>query len=182
MNEPSEQLIEMLGRPYSPKSVQSLLQPFGIRRMPSPSSYFNDDIIWSVKSSIRIDIYRAPKLNALTGLKYTNQEDWIIGAIHFLAPGSDDRIKAPFHGHLPAGITMSATPDESIEAYGQPELNEECEWPGFSGRILAWRKPGLNIAIEYEGSGSNSRMISYQACLIGCIGAWRNDNPEVFAP
>lgn len=58
--EPSEQLIEMLGQPYNPKSVQALLQPFGVKRMPSPNSYFNDDIIWSVKSSIRFDIYRVP--------------------------------------------------------------------------------------------------------------------------
>lgn len=182
MKEPSEQLIEMLGQPYHPKNVQALLQSFGVKRMPSPNSYFNDDIIWSVKSSIRIDLYRAPKINDLTGLQYTNQEGWIMGAIHFLAPGSDDRIKAPFPGYLPSGITMSSTPAESIEAYGQPELDEECEWPGFSGRILAWRKTGINIAIQYEDSENGGKMRSYQACLIGCIGAWRNDNPEVFAP
>jgi len=182
MKEPSEQLIEMLGHPYSPRNVQALLQSFGVKRMPPPNSYFNDDIIWSVKTSIRIDIYRAPKINDLTGLNYTNQDEWIIGAIHFLAPGSDDRIKAPFPGKLPEGITMSSTPDESVTAYGQPELNEECEWPGFSGRILAWRKPGINIAIEYADSENDRVMRSYTACLIGCIGAWRNDNPEVFAP
>ncbi|WP_159886938.1 hypothetical protein [Paenibacillus puerhi] len=182
MKAPSEQLIEMLGHPYSPKCVQSLLQSFGVQRMPKPNSYFNDDIIWSVKSSIRIDIYRPPKINDLTGLKYTNQEEWIIGAIHFLAPGSDDRIRAPFPGYLPKGITMSSTPDESIKVYGQPELDEESEWPGFIGRILTWRKPGINIAIEYEYSESDSVMISYTACLIGCIGAWRNDSTEVFAP
>ncbi|MEY9094288.1 hypothetical protein [Paenibacillus sp. RC84] len=182
MKEPSEQLIEMLGHPYSPKNVQALLQSFGIKRMPPANSYFNDDIIWSVKTSIRIDLYRAPKINDLTGLNYTKEDGWIIGAIHFLAPGSDDRIKTPFPGDLPKGITMRSTPDESIKAYGQPELDEECEWPGFSGRILAWRKPGINIAIQYADSESGSRMISCTACLIGCIGAWRNDNPEVFAP
>jgi hypothetical protein len=182
MKEPSELLIEMLGHPYNPKNVQALLQSFGVKRMPPPNSYFNDDIIWSVKSSIRIDIYRAPKINDLTGLHYTDQDGWIIGAIHFLAPGSDDRIKAPFPGNLPEGITMSSTPDDSIKAYGQPELDEECCWPGFSGRILAWRKPGINIAINYEDSEIGSVMRSCTACLIGCIGAWRNDNPEVFAP
>ncbi|MFF2093346.1 hypothetical protein [Paenibacillus sp. NPDC058174] len=182
MKEQSEQLIEMLGHPYNPKSVQGLLQSFGVKRMPKPNSYFNDDIIWSPKSSIRIDIYRPPKINDLTGLQYTNQDEWIVGAVHFLAPGSDDRIKAPFSGYLPQGITMSSTPDEAIEAYDQPQLDEQCEWPGFSGRILAWRKPGINIAIVYEDSETSSRMISFQACLIGCIGAWRNDNPEVFAP
>ncbi|WP_028559656.1 hypothetical protein [Paenibacillus pinihumi] len=182
MNEASEQLIEMLGHPYIAKNVQSVLQSFGVKRMPAPNSYFNDDIIWSVKSSIRIDIYRMPKINDLTGLRYTNQDEWIIGAIHFLAPGSDDRIKSPFPGNLPAGIMMSSTPIESVKAYGQPELDEECEWPGFSGRLLAWRKPGINIAIEYAYSETQMRMRSYTACLIGCIGAWRNDNPEVFAP
>ncbi|MFB6366323.1 hypothetical protein ACFCP7_20080 [Paenibacillus elgii] len=182
MKEPSEQLVEMLGHPYNPKNVQALLQSFGVKRMPPPNSYFNDDIIWSVKTSIRIDIYRAPKINDLTGLQYTSQDEWIIGAIHFLAPGSDDRIKAPFPGKLPKGITMSSTPDESIKAYGQPELDEECWWPGFSGRILAWRKPGINIAIQYADSEIDRVMRSYTACLIGCIGAWRNDNPEVFAP
>ncbi|WP_405082889.1 hypothetical protein ACI48J_11815 [Paenibacillus chitinolyticus] len=182
MKEPSEQLIEMLGHPYSPKNVQALLQTFGIKRMPPANSYFNDDIIWSVKTSIRIDLYRVPKLNDLTGLNYTKEDGWIIGAIHFLAPGSDDRIKNPFPGNLPKGITMSSTPDELIKAYGEPQLDEECEWPGFSGRILAWRKPGINIVITYEDSEIGSRMISCTACLIGCIGAWRNDNPEVFAP
>lgn len=182
MKEPSELLIEMLGHPYNPRNVQALLQSFGVKRMPTPNSYFKDDIIWSVKTSIRIDIYRAPKINDLTGLEYTNQDEWIIGAIHFLAPGSDDRIKAPFSGKLPKGVTMSSTPDQSIKAYGQPEMDEECKWPGFSGRILAWRKPGINIAIEYADSEIDSVIRSYTVCLIGCIGAWRNDNPEVFAP
>jgi hypothetical protein len=182
MKEPSEQLIEWLGHPYSPKDVQALLQPFGVKRMPPPNSYFNDDIIWSVKSSIRIDLYRAPKINDLTGLQYTNQDGWIIGAIHFLAPGSDDRIKAPFAGTLPLGITMSSTPNESIKAYGQPQLDEECEWPGYSGRLLAWRKPGINIVIEYAYTETDCVMRSCTACLIGCIGAWRNDHPDVFAP
>lgn len=182
MKEPSERLIDMLGHPYNQRNVQALLQSFGVKHMPPPNSYFNDDIIWSVKTSIRIDIYRAPKINDLTGRKYTNQDGWIIGAIHFLAPGSDDRIKAPFPGKLPNGITMSATPDESIKAYGQPELYEECWWPGFSGRILAWRKPGINIAIEYADSEVDRVMRSYTACLIGCIGAWRDDNPDIFAP
>lgn len=148
--EPSEQLIEMLGQPYHPKSVQALLQPFGVKRMPAPNSYFNDDIIWSVKSSIRIDIYRVPKINDLTGLSYSNEDGWIIGAIHFLAPGADDRIKSPFAGILPNGIQMSSTPEQAIKAYGLPALDEECEWSGFSGRILAWRKSGINIAIEFE--------------------------------
>ncbi|MGN4125515.1 hypothetical protein ACMGD3_10965 [Lysinibacillus sphaericus] len=182
MKEPSELLIDMLGHPYNQRNVQALLQSFGVKRMPAPNSYFNDDIIWSVKTSIRIDIYRAPKINDLTGRQYTDQDRWIIGAIHFLAPGSDDRIKAPFPGKLPNGITMSATPDESIKAYGQPELYEECWWPGFSGRILAWRKQGINIAIEYADSEVDRVMRSYTACLIGCIGAWRDDNPDVFAP
>ncbi|WP_239618783.1 hypothetical protein [Cohnella mopanensis] len=182
MKEPSEQLVEMLGHPYNPRNVQALLQSFGVKRMPPPNSYFNDDIIWSVKSSIRIDIYRAPKINDLTGLNYTNEDGWIIGAIHFLAPGADDRIKAPFPGKLPEGITMSSTPDDSIKAYGQPELDEECEWPGFSGRVLAWRKPGINIVVEYENREIDRVMIRHTVCLIGCIGAWRNDNPEVFAP
>lgn len=204
--EPSEQLIEMLGQPYNPKSVQALLQPFGVKRMPTPNSYFNDDIIWSVKSSIRIDIYRVPKINDLTGLSYSNEDGWIIGAIHFLAPGADDRIKSPFSGTLPNGIKMSSTPEQAIMAYGSPALDDECEWSGFTGRILAWRKSGINIAIEFE-DGDNDQVIdemievgndfaidrvadpeitrvmrSYTACLIGCIGAWRNDNPEVFAP
>lgn len=182
MKEPSELLIDMLGHPYSPKNVQALLQSFNVKRMPSPNSYFNDDIIWSVKASIRIDLYRASKLNDLTGLNYSNQDEWIIGAIHFLAPGSDDRIKTPFPGKLPKGISMCSTPDESIQGYGQPEMNEQCAWPGFSGRILAWRKSNINIAIEYVDREMNSVMRSYTACLIGCIGAWRDDNPEVFSP
>ena len=150
--------------------------------MPKPDSYFNDDIIWAVKSSICIDVYRVPKINDLTGLSYTNEDGWIIGAIHFMAPGADDRIKSPFSGYLPNGITMESTPDEAIKAYGTPALDEDCEFPGFAGRILAWRKSGINIAIEYEGIDNNRVMRCYTACLVGCIGAWRSDNPEVFAP
>jgi len=85
MKEPSELLIEMLGHPYNPRNVQALLQSFGVKRMPAPNSYFKDDIIWSVKTSIRFDIYRAPKINDLTGLEYTDQDEWIIGAIHFFS-------------------------------------------------------------------------------------------------
>jgi hypothetical protein len=182
MNEPAVQLIAMLGQPYQPKVIQALLQPYGVKRMPAPSSYINDDIIWCVKASIRMDIYRAPKLNELTGLQYTDSDEWIIGAVHFLAPGSDDRIKTPYPGILPEGITMNSAPEEPIAAYGPPQLDEECEWPGFMGRIIAWRKPGINIALEYADQGEDSVLRSYTACLIGCIGAWRNDNPEVFVP
>ncbi len=182
MNEPAVQLIAMLGQPYHPKNVQALLQPYGVKRMPAPSSYFNDDIIWCVKASIRMDIYRAPKLNELTGLQNTHPDEWIIGAVHFLAPGSDDRIKAPYPGTLPDGITMSSPPEEPIAAYGPPELDEECEWPGFSGRIMAWRKPRINLALEYADAGGDRVLRSYTACLIGCIGAWKSDHPAVFAP
>jgi hypothetical protein len=182
MKEASEQLIQLLGHPYEPKQVQALLQSFGVKRMPAPNSYFNDDIIWSAKASLRIDVYRAPKINDLTELQYAAEDGWIIGAIHFLAPGADDRIKAPFPGSLPGGMTMSSTPEESIHEYGPPALDEECWRPGYSGRILAWRKPGINIVMEYEDIESARELRSYTACLIGCIGAWRNDNPEVYAP
>jgi hypothetical protein len=77
---------------------------------------------------------------------------------------------------------MNSTPDESIMAYGLPELDEECWRPGYSGRILAWRKPCINIVIEYEDNEIDRGLRSYTTCLIGCIGAWRNDNPEVYAP
>lgn len=182
MQEAAEQLIQLLGQPYQAKQVQALLQSFGVKRMPSPNSYFNDDIIWSVKASLRIDLYRAPKINDLTGLQYTAEEGWIIGALHFLAPGADDQIKAPFAGILPKGITMSSTPDEAIQAYGPPALDEECWRPGYTGRILAWRQPSTNIVMDYEDNEGNLGLRSYTACLIGCIGAWRNDNPEVYAP
>ncbi|MNJ72100.1 hypothetical protein D3C77_687150 [compost metagenome] len=107
-------------------------------------------------------------------------------------------MKSPFAGILPNGIQMSSTPEQAIKAYGTPALDEECEWPGFSGRILAWRESGINIAIEFADRDKDEVideiievsadivtdrvMRSYTACLIGCIGAWRNDNPEVFAP
>ncbi|WP_340024230.1 hypothetical protein MHI24_03775 [Paenibacillus sp. FSL K6-1096] len=180
-NEPSDQLVNMLGQPYDAKRIQDLLKPYGVRRVPAPKSYFNDDIIWTLKSSIRIDVYRAPKLNELTGLQYTNQ-DWIIGSVHFLAPGADDRIKTPYPGLLPGGLAMSNSPVEAIAAYGLPAMDEECEWPGFSGRILAWREQGINIVLEYEDSRDGRVLKSCTACLIGCIGAWTSDNPEVFAP
>jgi len=179
MNAPSDRLTALLGHPYDPKSIQSLLQPFGVKRMPSPSSCFNDDIIWSAKASLRLDIYRAPKINDLTGLNYAPEDGWIIGSVHFLAPGSDDRIKAPFSGLLPEGVAMDASPEDAISAYGSPAMDEFTEWPGFSGRILAWRKSGINIVMEYE---EGTRLRSCTFCLIGCIGAWRSDQPEIFAP
>jgi len=182
MKEASEQLVDLLGQPYHPQQVQAVLQPLGIKRMPKPNSYFNDDIIWSAKASIRLDIYLPAKLRELTGSEYEDPEGWRIGSVHFLAPGADDRIKAPYAAPLPGGLTMASAPELAIEAYGTPQLDEDCEWPGFDGRILAWRKPGLNLAIEYEAGESGYAMRSYTACLIGCIGAWRSDHPAIFAP
>ncbi|WP_405114320.1 hypothetical protein MHH28_09675 [Paenibacillus sp. FSL K6-1217] len=180
--QPSEQLVEMLGQPYDPKTIQALLKPYGVRRLPAPKSYFNDDIIWTAKSSLRMDLYRGPKLEALTGLQHPDPQEWIIGSVQFLAPGADDRIKTPYPGLLPGSLTLSSSPVEAMAAYGQPAMDEECEWPGFSGRILAWRGQGINIVLEYEDSRSGRVLKSCTACLIGCIGAWTSDNPEVFAP
>lgn len=39
-----------------------------------------------------------------------------------------------------------------------------------------------NVSIEYETDEDGSAMTCYTACLVGCIGAWRKDYPEVFAP
>ncbi|RPK31215.1 hypothetical protein [Paenibacillus xylanexedens] len=133
MKKPSEHLIAMLGQPYDSRRVQQVLQSFGVKRMPKASGYFIDDIIWSVKSSIRLDVYRSPKIHELTGRDDLNMDEWMIGAVHFLAPGSDDRINTPFPGQLPAGMTMNSTPDEFIREYGQPALYEEGEWLGGSG-------------------------------------------------
>ncbi len=177
--QPSELLVQTLGHTYDAKAIQSMLAPLGVKRMPQPSSYFNDDIIWSAKASLRLDLYRAPKINDLTGLAYSPEDGWIVGAVHFLAPGSDDRIKAPYAGTLPGGLAMDTTPDDAIAAYGLPAMDEMTEWPGFSGRILAWRTPEINIAMEFE---DGTRLRSCTFCLIGCIGAWRNDQPEIFAP
>lgn len=42
---------------------------------------------------------------------------------------------------------------------------------------------GNDCAIERGTDPDIDRVMrSYTACLIGCIGAWKNDNPEVFAP
>ncbi|RAI89722.1 hypothetical protein DET54_1135 [Paenibacillus pabuli] len=182
MKEPSEHLIAMLGQPYDSRRVQQVLQSFGVKRMPKASGYFSDDIIWSVKSSIRLDVYRSPKLHELTGRDDLNTDEWMIGAVQFLAPGSDDRIHTPFPGQLPAGMTMNSTPDELIREYGQPALYEEGDWLGGSGPFLAWRESGINVAIEYETNEDGSAMTCYTACLVGCIGAWRKDYPEVFVP
>ncbi|WP_339783604.1 hypothetical protein NSQ38_19405 [Paenibacillus sp. FSL R7-0313] len=182
MKEPSEHLIAMLGQPYDSKCVQQVLQSFGVKLMPKAGGYFNDDIIWSVKSSIRLDVYRSPKIHELTGRDDLNTDEWIIGAVHFLAPGSDDRIHTPFPGQLPAGMTMNSTPDEFIREYGQPALYEVGEWLGGSGPFLAWCESGINVAIEYETNENGSAMTCYTACLVGCIGAWRKDYPEVFVP
>ncbi|WP_339249146.1 hypothetical protein [Paenibacillus sp. FSL P2-0136] len=182
VEEPPVQLIGMLGQPYDPKRVQAVLKPYGVKRMPAAKSYFNDTMISCAKASLRMDLYRIPKINELTGLQYTKPDDWIIGAIHFLPPGSGKQNEVPYPVILPEDITMNSSPEEAIAAYGPPQLDEECEWPGFSGRIIAWRGEGINIALEYEYSREGRVLRTYIACLIGCIGAWRSDNPEVFAP
>ena len=181
-NQSSEQFIELLGQPYDVKQVQAFLEPFGVKRIAKPDGPFQDDIIWSVKASVRIDVYRSPKINTLTGRDDLPADDWIIGAIHFLAPGSDDRIKKPFAGQLPKGITMNATPDEWIEAYGQPDIYEQGDWLGGSGPYLAWRKSDINISVEYETEEDSSVITCVKYCLIGCMGAWTSDYPKVFAP
>lgn len=79
-------------------------------------------------------------------------------------------------------LTMQSTPQACIDAYGEPDLDEEHERPGFSGRVLAWRLPTTNRAITFAGLGDDGTMLSYTACLIGCIGAWRSTQPEIFAP
>lgn len=84
VEEPAVQLIGMLGQPYDSKRVQAVLKPYGVKRMPAPKSYFNDTMISCAKASLRMDLYRIPKINVLTGLHYTNPDEWIIGAIHFL--------------------------------------------------------------------------------------------------
>ncbi|OWA33980.1 hypothetical protein B9G55_16720 [Saccharibacillus sp. O16] len=177
--EPSDLLVQTLGQTYDPKAIQQMLLPLGIKRMPQPISYFNDDIIWSAKASLRLDVYRAPKINELTAHSYSPDDGWIVGCVHFLAPGSDDRIKAPYAGTLPGGLPMDTAPGDAIAAYGLPAMDEMTEWPGFSGRILAWRTPTLNIAMEFE-EGTMLRSCTF--CLIGCIGSWRDDQPEIFAP
>ncbi|MBB6020080.1 hypothetical protein HNR77_001141 [Paenibacillus sp. JGP012] len=178
----SEQLIELLGQPYDAKQIQAILEIFGVKRITKPDSPFQDDIIWSVKASVRIDVYRSPKINKLTGRDDLSGDQWIVGAILFLAPGSDDRIKKPFPGQLPKGITMDAKPDEWIKAYGQPDIYEQGDWLGGSGPYLAWRKSGINISVEYETDEDTSVLTCVKFCLIGCMGAWRSDYPEVFAP
>jgi len=64
----------------------------------------------------------------------------------------------------------------------QPALYEEGDWLGGSGPFLAWRESGINVSIEYETDEDGSAMTCYTTCLVGCIGAWRKDYPEVFAP
>ncbi|WP_366296624.1 hypothetical protein [Paenibacillus sp. AN1007] len=182
MNESSEQFVKLLGQPYDSKQVQALLEPFGVKKVGKPDSPFQDDIIWSVKASVRIDVYRSPKINTLTERDDLPRDEWVIGAIHFLAPGSDDRIKKPFSGQLPKGITMNAAPDEWVAAYGQPDIYEQGDWLGGSGPYLAWRKSNMNISVEYETDENSSVITCVKFCLIGCMGAWKSDYPAVFAP
>ncbi|WP_432725865.1 hypothetical protein [Variovorax sp. W6] len=183
MKEISEHLVATVGQPFDNKKIRDLLGPSGVKRVTSPGPFAgNEEIIWIPKASVRIDVYRAQKLNALTGASYPDQDGWLIGSVELLAPGSDDRIKVPFAGALPMGLSMGSTPQECIDAHGQPDLDEEHDRPGFSGRVLAWRKQDTNIAITFAGKGRESAMISHTVCLIGCIGAWRYTHPEVFAP
>lgn len=180
--EVSEQLVAMIGQPFDNKKVREVLAVLGVKRVANPDTPLDTSIIWIPKASVRIDVYRSSELNELTGLSYPAQDEWIIGSVQFLAPGSDDRIKAPFPGPLPMSLAMSSMPQDCIDAHGLPDLDEEHERPGFSGRVLAWRKQGVNIAITFSGRAPECTMIDQTVCLIGCIGAWRYTNPEVFAP
>lgn len=178
--EQSEQLVAMLGQPFDNKKIRQALGSLEVKRVPDGTT--SEDSVWIPKASVRIDAYRAQKLGALTGTDYPDQDGCLIGAVQFLAPESDDWIKVPFSGPLPMSLAMSSMPQDCIDTHGQPDLDEEHERPGFSGRVLAWRKQGMNIAITFAGKCRKSTMINQTVCLIGCIGAWRYTNPEVFAP
>lgn len=178
----SEQLVAMIGQPFDNKKVRELLGTVGVKRVANPDTPLNESIVWIPKASVRIDVYRSNELSALTGSSHPDRGDWIVGAVEFLAPGADDRIKTPFSGPLPMGLAMSSTPQDCIGAHGQPDLDEEHVRPGFSGHVLAWRKQGVNIAITFSGKDGGYTMINQTVCLIGCIGAWRYTHPEVFAP
>ncbi|QWP75391.1 hypothetical protein J5226_17425 [Lysobacter sp. K5869] len=177
----SHSLIALLGQPFDHKHVRDLLRPLDVKRVASADSPLSESIVWIPKASLRLDVYRSQPLNKLTGSNFSDP-GWIVGAVRFLAPGSDTRIKAPFPAPLPHGLTMASSPQACVDAYGAPDLDEEHERPGFSGRVLAWRRPTTNIAITFAGLGRDSAMIDHTVCLIGCIGAWRYSNPEVFAP
>ncbi|PZT57140.1 hypothetical protein [Paenibacillus silvae] len=60
-NDNRTQASEQLGQPYDAKQIQAILEPFGVKRIAIPDSLFQDDIIWSVKASVRIDVYRSPE-------------------------------------------------------------------------------------------------------------------------
>lgn len=182
MKEASEELIGMLGRPYDAKTIAGLLMPLGVKRMPHPSSPMDDDIIWSAKASLRMDVYRPRALSRLTARDWEGGDVWLMGSVHFLAPGADSRIRTVFAGGLPSGLSMQSAPEALVAAFGPPQMDDGVERPGHGGRLLAWRKPQVNIVAEYEGAGEACSITSFVVCLIGCIGAWRNDDPEVFAP
>lgn len=183
MKEISEQLVAMTGQPFDSRKVRDVLGALGVKRVSGPGAFSSsEEVIWIPKASVRIDIYQAQKLSGLTGSSYPDEEGWFIGSVQFLAPGSDDRIKTPFPGPLPMGLAIGSTPQDCIDAHGRPDLDEEHDRPGFSGRVLAWRKQHQNIAVTFAGQGRESTMISYTVCLIGCVGAWRYTHPEVFAP
>ena len=179
----SEQLIALLGHAFDGKAIRDVLAGWEVKRVAEPNSPLSESIVWIPKASVRIDVYRPQQLSKLTAAACAAQpDDWLIGSVELLAPGSDNRIKAPFPGLLPQGLSMQSTPQACIDAYGEPDLDEEHERPGFSGRVLAWRLPTTNRAITFAGLGDDGTMLSYTACLIGCIGAWRSTQPEIFAP
>uniref|UniRef100_UPI004039A5B8 hypothetical protein n=1 Tax=Variovorax sp. BK018 TaxID=3450241 RepID=UPI004039A5B8 len=183
VKEISEQLVAMIGQPFDSRKVRDVLGSLGVKRVSGPGAFSSsEEVIWIPKACVRIDIYQAQKLNGLTGSNYPDEEGWFVGSVQLLAPGSDDRIKTPFPGPLPMGLAIGSTPQDCIDAHGRPDLDEEHDRPGFSGRVLAWRKQHQNIAVTFAGQGRESTMISHTVCLIGCVGAWRYTHPEVFAP
>lgn len=140
--EMSEQLAAMIGQPFDNKKVREVLATRGVKRVANPDASWDESIVWIPKASVRIDAYRPSKLNKLTGLSYPAQDEWIIGAVEFLALRSDDRIKSPFPSPLPMSLAMSSMPQGCIDAHGLPDLDEEHERPGSPGGF--W--PGENRA------------------------------------
>lgn len=175
----------MIGQPFDNKKVRDVVAGLGVKRVGAADNgpgALSSSIIWIAKAAVRIDVYRPKELSQLTATPFADSDVWLVGSVQFLAAGADDRIKTPFAGPLPAGLTMDSTPQDCIAAYGPADLDDEHERPGFSGRVLGWRKGGLNTAITFDYKGGGCAMLNHTVCLVGCMGAWRYTYAEVFAP
>ena len=143
--------------------------------------FCSESISWYPKYSVRVNLYRGKTFSEFSCREVDSPTAWYIGGIEFLARGADDRIKATFSSILPCGLKMHDKPSAFVQCLGLPNLDTVLVWPGYRGRMLAWRREDSCIAVTFETDSLDSAVLTYSSCVLGCVGAWTETWPAVFA-